>query len=133
MTTDGLTPARLLAEVHRLIESNARQSQGVWCRSAALLTRQALEAAVRTKLEGYASAIEEASFRAQLLCLQGVIADSDVARRAHYLWSALSAATHHWGYELAPGVAELREWVAGVQDVLDVIERRVEGRERDGD
>lgn len=130
MNAHDLSPTRLMAEVRRLLDSNAPRSAGVWCRSAALLTRQALEAAVRTKLEAYAGALDEAPFRAQLLCLQGVVADNDIARRAHYLWSALSAATHHCGYELAPTVAELREWVIGVEEVVEGLERRMDGRAR---
>jgi hypothetical protein len=114
----------LLTEVHRLIDSVPARSEGVWARAAALLTRQALEAAVRAKLDAYSEGLDDAPFRAQLLCLQGVISDSDVARDANYLWAALSSATHHSGYELAPTVADLGAWVAGVERVVAILERR---------
>jgi hypothetical protein len=126
MNARPIAPATLLAEVHRLIDTVPPRSEGVWARSAALLTRQALESAVRTRLSTYAEGIDDAPFRAQLLCLQGVIADSDVARRANYLWAALSSATHHSGYELAPSAADLREWLAGVEQVVAVLERRTD-------
>jgi hypothetical protein len=119
-----LPPLVLLAEVHRLIDSVPPHSEGVWARSAALLTRQALEGAVRAKLDGYSDGLDSAPFRAQLLCLQGVTNDSNVARNANYLWAALSRATHHSGYELSPTVADLREWLAGVERVVAVLERR---------
>lgn len=125
MNIRPLPPATLLAEVHRLIDSVPPRSEGVWARSAALLTRQALEAAVRAKLDSYSEGLDDASFRAQMLCLQGVINDSDVARDANYLWAALSSATHHSGYELAPTVADLREWLVGVERVVEVLGRRV--------
>ena len=124
MNEPAASPAFLIAEVHRLIDTVTTPSQGVWARSAALLARQALEAAVRVKLDAYSTGLDNAPFRAQLLCLQGVIGDSDVAREANYLWSALSSATHHSGYELAPTAADLREWVAGVERVVGVLERR---------
>jgi len=117
-------PAVLLSEVRRLIDAVPPQSEGVWARSAALLTRQALEGAVRAKLSDYSDGLDDASFRAQLLCLQGVISDTDVAREAHYLWAALSSATHHWGYELAPTVSDLRQWLEGAEQVVAVLERK---------
>jgi hypothetical protein len=118
------SPATLLAEVHQLIDSAMPESQGVWARSAALLTRQALEEAVRAKLDAYATSLDDAPFRAQLLCLQGTIADNDVAREANYFWSALSSATHHCGYELPPSATDLRGWLAGVERVVAALERR---------
>lgn len=124
MNAPVLPPTSLIAAVQRLIDSVTPETQGIWARSAALLARQALEAAVRVKLDAYAQALDGASFRAQLLCLQGVVGDNDVARDASYLWSALSSATHHRGYELAPTAAELREWLAGVERLVSVLESR---------
>jgi hypothetical protein len=121
---DAGAPSTLLAEARRLIDSVPAGSEGVWARSAALLARQALEAAIRAKLAPYSARLDDAPFRAQLLCLQGVIGDSDVARQANYLWSALSSATHHCGYELAPTAAELGEWIAGVKQVMAILEQR---------
>lgn len=124
MTVSAPSTEMLLAEVRRLVDVVTPESNGVWARSAALLARQAFEAAVRAKLESYADAIEDAPFRAQLLCLQGVMADSDLAREAHYLWAALSCATHHCGYELAPTSGELLEWLAAVERIVTLLERR---------
>lgn len=118
------SPSTLLVEARRLVDSASPESEGIWARAAALLTRQALEAAVHAKLETYSEGLERAPFQAQFLCLQGVIADSDVAREANYLWAALSSATHHRGYEIAPAAADLREWIAGVERIVGILERR---------
>ncbi len=111
-------------EFPRVLVPVNTESRGVWARSAALLARQALEAAVRAKLDPYATGLDDAPFRAQLLCLQGTVADNDVAREANYLWSALSGATHHCGYELAPSAPDLRSWLAGVERVIAALEHR---------
>jgi hypothetical protein len=115
--------ATLLIEARRLVDSVPAGSEGVWARSAALLARQALEAAVRAKLAPYSNALEEAPFRAQLLCLQGVTADNDVGRDANFLWAALSSATHHCGYELPPSATDLHQWLAGVERVIGSLGR----------
>ena len=124
MSPAQASPWALLAEARQLVDSATAASVWVWARAAALLVRQALEAAVRTKLERYVSSIDDAPFRAQLLCLQGVMADSDIARAANYLWAALSQATHHYAYELAPTADELRQWLDGVERIVRSLEQR---------
>jgi len=112
---DLLAAARSLAagEVHGL--GGARQ------RAAALLARQALEAAVAATLERRAPGWGRVNVRAQLLCLP-TYASTGPALEARYLWGALSRACHHHPYELAPTAAELAGWIAGVERVTAAIE-----------
>ena len=65
---------------------------------------------------------EDASMRAQLLCLDGYL-PSAVASNAYQTWTALSRASHHHPYELAPTLEELLTWCQSVEDVLDATER----------
>jgi hypothetical protein len=97
-------------------------------RAAALLARQALEAAVAGTLRARAPGAEGASAHAQLLCLP-TYAPTEPALEARYLWSVLSRACHHHPYELAPIPAELDEWIRGVERVAQAIAPATAGRE----
>ena len=50
------------------------------------------------------------TMRSQLLCLTAYL-DPGPARRAAYLFAALSRACHYHPYELAPTAAELTGWL----------------------
>jgi hypothetical protein len=104
---------------------------GVWPRAAALLARQSLEVALKTYWSAKSGGTEEASMRAQLLCLEAMLGAGDAAgggsgntaRRAHAAWGALSRACHHHAYELAPTSEELLAWCEDVQAVIERTER----------
>jgi hypothetical protein len=85
----------------------------------ALLARQALEDAVRAFWIRRAPGTERASGKARFVALRFYVDDPDLPRRAHQTWAALSDATHHHGYELAPTAVELRAWVVTVADLID--------------
>ena len=50
------------------------------------------------------------TMRSQVLCLTAYL-DPGTARRAAYLFAALSRACHYHPYELAPTAAELTGWL----------------------
>ncbi len=124
MSGDADTVAReLLAHVGDLLDRASPDTAGLWPRAAALLTRQALEVALRTFWSARAPGVESCSMRAQLLCLGRHIGDESLGRRAHLAWSALSAACHHHAYELAPTREELVTWRHEVSEVVERTER----------
>ena len=57
-------------------------------------------------------------FTAQLLALQMVHDDPELAGRVAYAWAALSRATHHHGYELPATASALRSWMAVVGELV---------------
>lgn len=119
-----MTPAvELLAEVDDLLGRASADTAGRWPRAAALLTRQALETALTFYWTKAAPGVEEASARAQLLCLGRYLGDDALARRAHAAWSALSGACHHHVYDLAPTREELQAWRDVVAEVVERTER----------
>ena len=88
---DDSTVAReLLAAARSLADRPAGDTRGLWPRAAVLLARQSLEVALKTYWSAKAPGVEEASMRAQLLCLGTWVSDEPLARRAHQAWSALS-------------------------------------------
>jgi hypothetical protein len=93
------------------------ETAGLWPRAAALLARQALEMGLDEFWEGRAPGVENASARAQLLCLPTYM-DALTARKADHAWEALSRACHHHPYELSPTAAELSSWIEDVDQVL---------------
>lgn len=119
--TDGLTPRDLLAAAQDLVASADADVGGAWPRAAALLTRQALEAAVAAWLlprtEG-----GRASITAQLLALRGLHPDPALTARTAFAWSALSEACHHHGYELPPTSADLLTWMHTVQALVEALD-----------
>jgi hypothetical protein len=120
-----VTPEQLLAAARRLVERPDAATVGAWPRAAALLARQALEAAMATLWAGrpQAAALARCSMRSQLLCLTAFV-DRDTATRAAYLFAALSRACHYHPYELAPTAAELARWLSETSQLITLIQNR---------
>jgi len=91
-------------------------------RLAALLVRQALEAAV---LVLCGPDMRRASMRCRLIYLR-VLGDVVSAERACVAWDGLSRACHHHAYELAPTPGEVRHLLE-----TEVALRTAELQERD--
>ena len=92
---------------------------GIWPRAAALLARQALEAAMGEiwASRPQAADLSGSKIRSQVLCLRAYL-DADTATRAAYLIAALSHACHYHPYELAPTAAELTGWLNQAAEVV---------------
>jgi hypothetical protein len=107
-----MTPDELLAAAKDLMQRPDTLINGIWPRAAALLARQALEAAMAELWAANPQAAEmsRSTTRSQLLCLTAFL-DLGTARRAAYLFAALSHACHYHPYELAPTAAELTGWL----------------------
>jgi hypothetical protein len=107
-----MTPDELLAAANDLMQRPDTLITGIWPCAAALLARQALEAAMSelwaAKRQG--AEMSRCTMRSQLLCLTAYL-DPGTARRAAYLFAALSRACHYHPYELAPTAAELTSWL----------------------
>jgi hypothetical protein len=119
-----MTPQDLLAAASRLIERPEAATAGVWPRTAALLTRQALEQAVATlwAAEPEAAGLAKCSMRSQILCLTAYL-DAGTATRVAYLSAALSRACHYHSYELAPTAVELTRWIEDATELLSLIRK----------
>ena len=74
---------QLLAAVDGLLNRASPATAGLWPRAATLLTRQALEVALRTFWSKRAPGVEACSARAQLLSLGKHIGDEPLGQRAH--------------------------------------------------
>jgi hypothetical protein len=122
-----MTPDVLLTAAVRLLDQHLAETEGLWARAAAILARQALEGHVRAVLAPAAPGAHAAPFTTQLLLLRELHPDKPLAARAAYTWAALSEATHHHGYELAPTAATLRPLLATISTLLttSVSSRRV--------
>jgi hypothetical protein len=104
-----VTPADLLTQADRLLNTVIPGTQGCWPRACAWLIRLALE---ETLDQYWANVLPEAAscpMRAQLLLLPAY-ADIGTAQRAREAWTGLARAAHHHAYDLAPTAAELRTW-----------------------
>jgi hypothetical protein len=124
MTTlgDETVAQGLLNTARALVERPGMGTRGLWPRASALLARQSLEVALKTYWSAVAPGAEEASMRAQLLCLERYLSPG-VARQAHQVWTALSRASHHHAYELQPTREELLSWIDTVGSVVTQTER----------
>ena len=95
---------------------------GTWPRASAILGRQALEIALDQLWARVAPGVENASGRAQLVCLPEYV-DAELTSRVRYSWHALSAACHHHAYELPPVASELNGWLDDVEALIDEVRR----------
>lgn len=109
------TPEDLLAAARSMVEQRDAATRGVWPRAAALLARQALEAAI-LRLE---PDLADATGRDRLLCLPELLDDAELAGRASWAWGALSRATHHHAYDLPPTAEELDTLFRVVERLVD--------------
>jgi hypothetical protein len=107
-----MTPDELLAAANGLMQRPDTFITGIWPRAAALLARQALEAAMDElwASKPQTAELSSCSMRSQLLCLTAYL-DPGTASPAAYLFAALSHACHYHPYELAPTATELTGWL----------------------
>ena len=105
------------------IQDSSPQLIGIWPRASAILARQALEIALNRFWLHVAPGVENASARAQLICLTEYV-DPRLASRIRYTWHGLSAACHHHAYELPPVVSELDGWLSDIEALIHSMDRR---------
>jgi hypothetical protein len=108
----------MIAAARGLLEREDPITAGLWPRATALLTRQALEAALDALWLRRARGVEMCSARAQLICLPAYLRDEELAERVSYTWTALSRACHHHPYELSPTASELLAWIRTVEQLV---------------
>lgn len=111
-------PTATLRDARIVLDNAGAMGSPGWARGVVLLARQALEEAVSAFWMRRAPGTERANGKARFVALRFYVDDPDLPRRAHQTWAALSDATHHHGYELAPTAVELRAWVDTVADVI---------------
>lgn len=111
----------LLATADRLLTEVVPGTRGIWPRTVAVVTRAALELVLDDYWRRTQPEVVGAPARTQLLLL-GSYAGPAVVSDAVEAWSALSRASHHHAYELAPTAQELRGWLAGVRHVRTVLD-----------
>ena len=119
--TDG-DPRSLLDAASRLLGRAEPGTAGLWPRASALLGLQALEATLRRLWQRRALDLRGCTVRTQLICLRSYLEDAALAARAGHAWSALSRASHHHPYELAPTSAELESWLSAVGELAERVE-----------
>jgi hypothetical protein len=119
-----MTPADLLGEARELMARTDSATAGIWPRTSALLIRQALEQAVRSRWAALpdTAGLASASMRSQLTCLPYYL-DVKLAGQVAYVWAALSRACHYHPYELAPIAAELTGWIGDVERLITQVQR----------
>lgn len=123
MTTGAVdltaTPAELLGAARAVLETHPGAGAGLWPRTVALLTRQALELAVAEVWAERGLDMTAVSAHAQLLCLGEYVGQFRLASDVRYAWWALTRACHHHPYELAATASELDAWITIVGHLVD--------------
>jgi hypothetical protein len=115
-----MTPEELLSAAREIMGRADPVTTGLWPRAAALLGRQALEAALEDLWRRKRVNLARCPGRIQLLCLPTYLGDAALAGRAAHAWAALSHACHYRAYDLAPTASELDGWLQVVGALVDV-------------
>ena len=113
----------LVSAARDLIHIDDPQTAGLWPRAAALLGRQAIEAAMSDLWRLSAPGLEDTSAKCQLLCLSHFLSDPDLAGRVHATWHGLTRSCHIQVYELAPTAAELEGWLETAWALAEEVNR----------
>jgi hypothetical protein len=119
----SLDQTALTSAARKLVERADPMTAGMWPRAAALLTRQALEAALDVLWRRRAPGLEACSAKAQFICLPSFLRDGhELAERVSYTWSGLSRACHQHPYELSPTSSELLSWIGTVEQLISRVQ-----------
>jgi hypothetical protein len=119
----SLDQSALAAAARGLVERADPMTAGIWPRATALLTRQALEAALDDLWRRRAPGLEACSAKAQFICLPSYLHDDhELAERVSYTWSGLSRACHQHPYELSPTSSELLSWIGTVEQLISRVQ-----------
>ena len=113
----GELPRDILSRAEALLRSADAAPSALRERAAALLARQALEAALTDYWRRRSPAMVDCPTRAQIRCLD----DPSVAQRVSSCWAVLSRACHHHPYELTPGANELAAALTAVRESCDAL------------
>ena len=115
-------------EARSLVERHESATAGLWPRAAAALARQALELSMSDLWLRRAPGLESCTLRAQLLCLDEYLQDSEAAAGAWQAWVALSSACHQRPSRIEPTAEELRYWIGMVERFIEAVEARSQPR-----
>ena len=118
MKEGDAAPRVVLSLARDMLGRMEPETAGLWPRASALLACRALEATMSRLWVSRTLDLQGCSMRVQLICLRTYLGDPDLAARAGHAWSALSRASHHHAYELAPTAAELRGWLSVVEELI---------------
>jgi hypothetical protein len=110
----------LLDEAQRLLDETPSGTASAWPRAAAILARQALEAAMTDLWHRREPSLAGTPFKPQLLCLPGYV-PAPVAADVGFVWHALTRATHHRPYECDPTREELASLLRSVRSVVRAV------------
>ncbi len=118
-----MKPSELIKVAAELLEKPV-EDPGIAERAAALLARQALEELTAVALNRFGIDATTVDFTSQLICLQGTMADSDLATETAAVWGTLSTVVHHDGLELSPTESEVKEMIGRARSVVGRLEAR---------
>jgi hypothetical protein len=113
----------LVSAARDLMRNDSDATAGLWPRAAALLARQALEAALACLWSLTAPGLERARMRCQILCAGQMLNDAELGGRVGVAWNVLSDGCHHSAYELPPDAADL----GGALDTVWALAEAVDG------
>lgn len=117
-----MKPADLVRVAGEILEKPV-DDPGMAERAAAFLARQALEELTAAALVRFGLG-ERVDFTSQLICLQGIMADKDLAKETAAVWGTLSTVVHHDGLELSPTESEVKEMIGRARSVVAKLEAR---------
>lgn len=118
MTAVAHSSTELLGLAERVLHEGSTSLAACRRRAAAVLARQALEAALVELWTARGLTLTACSTRAQLACLRTYLGDDRLAAEIQHTWSALTSVCHHHPYELGPTATELRAWLDTTAVVL---------------
>ncbi len=115
-------PRGLLETADGLLGRAEPATAGLWPRASAILGLEALEASLDQLWRNRGLELRGCTMRTQLICLRRYLDDGALAARAGHAWSALSRASHHHPYELAPTAVELGSWLSVVGELVERVD-----------
>jgi hypothetical protein len=118
VSAEAADPRDALEMARGLLRRADPLTAGLWPRASALLAGQALGATLDRLWAEERLDFHLCPMRTQLICLRTYLDDADLAARAAHAWSALSRASHHHAYELAPTATELQTWFGVVEELM---------------
>lgn len=119
--------SELLTAADAMLTGEADETEGVWPRGAAILTREAIERTCDVYWRVTVRDMCWATMRQQWLALPAYLGRDPAVPAAEHAWAALSEACHQRSYEVGLTAAELRAHLETATRFRDLVGRAVHG------
>lgn len=124
-----MNQSEMLGAADAMLDDGVPDTTAIWPRSAAVLTRAAIEATCDIYWRRKSPPMARATMRQQWLALPCFLGRDPTVAQAEYAWAVLSSACHQRAYDVGLTEAELRAHIHTAGRFFRLVSTRITPRE----